>query len=56
MFKYMSETDLSCFCIENTKIILLEIPYGRMNSWVINELESIIYEQKLTVILAHLDR
>ena len=56
MVRRISEQDLSQLCIENTNLIMLEMPYGPFESWVINELEIIIYEQKLCPIIAHLDR
>ena len=52
----MSETDLRPLCMEDTDLLLVEFPFATMPYWLVEELEKIIVEQRLTLILAHLER
>lgn len=52
----ISKVDLRPLCIEGTNILLVELPFMRPPYWVFEELEEIAYTQKLTIMLAHLDR
>ncbi len=42
--------------INNTKYILLEMPFNKWNSRVFQEVENIIYNRKLIPVIAHLER
>lgn len=42
--------------INNTKYILLEMPFNKWNSRVFQEVDDIIYNRKLIPIIAHLER
>ena len=52
----ISRVDLHPLCLEGTDLLLVELPFVPPTGWLIEELENIIYEQRLTVMLAHLDR
>ena len=52
----MAQQDLRPLCIEGTSILLVELPFIRPPYWLFDELEEIIYTQRLTIMLAHLDR
>ena len=52
----ISRYDLRPFCIEGTDILLVELPFMAPSYWVMEELESLVYKQGLTLMLAHLDR
>lgn len=52
----ISKVDLRPLCIEGTSILLVELPFMRPPYWVFEELEEIAYSQRLTIMLAHLDR
>jgi len=52
----ISKVDLRPLCLEGTNILLVELPFMRPPYWVFEELEEIAYTQRLTVMLAHLDR
>lgn len=52
----ISKVDLRPLCIEGTDILLVELPFMRPPYWVFEELEEIAYTQRLTIMLAHLDR
>lgn len=52
----ISKVDLRPLCLEGTNILLVELPFMRPPYWVFEELEEIVYTQRLTVMLAHLDR
>ena len=52
----ISRLDLRPLCLEGTEILLVEIPFARMPYWLMEELETIVFGQRLTVMLAHLDR
>jgi protein-tyrosine phosphatase len=48
--------ELNRFCIENTKYIMLELPYTNYRDWMAAEIYNICYSYSLIPILAHLDR
>lgn len=52
----ISQVDLRPLCLEGTDLLLVELPFAPPPGWLIEELENIIYNQHLTVMLAHLDR
>ena len=54
--EHISRVDLRPLCLEGTDILLVELPFMRPPGWLIEELESIAYNQRLTIMLAHLDR
>lgn len=54
--EHISRVDLRPLCLEGTDVLLVELPFIRQPGWLIEELESIAYDQRLTVMLAHLDR
>jgi protein-tyrosine phosphatase len=48
--------ELDKLTIEDTRYLLLEMPFNRWNERVISEVETIIYERKLKPIIAHIER
>ncbi len=52
----LSSRDLKPLCIEGTRHILIELPFMPPTGWMAEELESIAMEQRLDIILAHVDR
>lgn len=42
--------------IENTSILLLELPFDKWDNSIIDEVDYLIRKRKFTVVLAHLDR
>lgn len=52
----ISRVDLRPLCLEGTSVLLVELPFMRAPYWLVEELESIVYDQSLTLMLAHLDR
>jgi len=50
------EKEISRLCIENTKYILLEMPFSNWSSLTINEVRSLIANRGITPILAHIER
>lgn len=52
----ISRYDLSPFCLQDTDILLVELPFMAPPYWVLEELEGLAYRQGLTLMLAHLDR
>lgn len=43
-------------CIGDTRVILLELPFCQWNEEILRDVEMIIGKQKLTVVLAHVER
>ena len=43
-------------CIEGTDVILLELPFGQWNREIYENVKNLIEVQKLTVVLAHVER
>lgn len=52
----ISRIDLRPLCIRGTDAVLLELPFMPAPHWLYEELEDIALGQRLTVILAHVDR
>lgn len=52
----VSQIDLRPLCLEGTDVLLVELPFMRSPYWLVEELESVVYDQSLTLMLAHLDR
>lgn len=56
-FSGMSKAEmLSKLCIEGTNLILIELPFCQWKKEVYQDIKQIIEKQKLTVILAHVER
>lgn len=54
--KGLSKQDLHPLCLEGTNKILIELPFSPPSAWLYEEMENIALEQRLDVILAHVDR
>lgn len=52
----ISRYDLSSFCLQDTNILLVEMPFMAPPIWLYEELERITTRQGLTLMYAHLDR
>ena len=52
----IGQIDLRPLCMRDTHAILLEMPFMPPPGWLYDELEDIALGQRLTVILAHVDR
>ena len=52
----ISRYDLSAFCLQDTNILLVEMPFSTPPYWLLEELENIVNRQNLTLMFAHLDR
>lgn len=48
--------DLDQFCVEGTSVLLLELPMDFSIDPYVTTLDGLLYERKLTVVLAHIDR
>jgi len=55
-FPHMSEADLSPLCIENTNILLLEMPFESWRGSVTDEIASLCLDRGYHVVLAHVER
>ena len=56
-FAGMGRADsLSRLCVQDTDILLLEMPFDQWNSDMLKDLEDILEKQKLRIVLAHLER
>lgn len=51
-----SSSMLPQLCIEGTGVLLLEMPFSQWDRSVLTDVSKIIRKQKLTVVLAHIDR
>ena len=47
---------LESLCIEGTRLLLLEMPISRWTEYTVRELEELTSSQKVTLILAHVER
>ena len=54
--EHISSIDLRPLCLEGTDILLVELPFMPPTGWLVEELENIAFNHKVTVMLAHLDR
>lgn len=52
----ISQLDLRPLCIEGTQCVMLELPFMTPPAWLLEEIENIVFDQKLVVMYAHLDR
>ena len=52
----ISRYDLRPFCLQDTDILLVEMPFSTPPFWLLEELENIVNRQNLTLMFAHLDR
>lgn len=43
-------------CINNTKYLLLEMPFAKWNNRVFQEVEDLIYNRRLVPVIAHIER
>lgn len=48
--------NLQSICIENTNVLMLEMPFHRWSGQMMNDVISLAQERELTVLLAHVDR
>ena len=56
-FNGISKMDgIEKLCINNSKYILLEMPFNKWNSRVFQEVDDLIYNRRLTPVIAHLER
>lgn len=55
-FETSKLSDLNKLAIENTRYILIEMPYSYWEEWVYESIEAIIYQHKLIPIIAHVER
>ena len=56
-FSGLSRLDeLPELCIENTDILLLEMPFRPWTEYMLREVEDLVYRRELTVLLAHIER
>ncbi len=56
-FPGMGKADrLKELCYKDTDLLLLEMPFAQWDDQVVRDVENIIRKQKLTVILAHIER
>ncbi len=52
----VSQLDLRPLCLQNSDVVLLELPFVSPPVWLYEEIENIAFEQGLRVMLAHVDR
>ena len=52
----ISRYDLRPFCLQDTNVLLVEMPFATPPYWLLEELENIVNTQGLTLMFAHLDR
>ncbi len=54
--KNFSQKDLKKLAINGTDSILLEFPFTDFEEWMVHEVEQVIYDHRLSPIIAHIDR
>lgn len=54
--EHVSTQDLRPLCLEGTDVLLVELPFMAPPGWLVEELENITYNHRVTIMLAHLDR
>ncbi len=52
----ISKIDLRPLCIEGSSCVMLELPFMTPPMWLFEEIENVVFDQKLTVMYAHIDR
>jgi len=50
------EKEITQLCIENTKFMLLEMPFSEWTSLTVNEIKNLIINRGITPIIAHIER
>jgi len=55
-FRDMGQADLSALCIQETNLLLVEMPFAQWTKKVYQDLESLIHRQHLKLIIAHVER
>lgn len=56
-FNGISKMDnIEKLCINNSRYILLEMPFNKWNSRVFQEVDDLIYNRKITPVIAHIER
>ncbi len=48
--------DLDKLCINNSRYMLLEMPFNKWSNKVLTEVENIIFDRKITPVIAHVER
>ena len=48
--------NLKDLCLENTKVILIEMPFEKWNEYIVNELIELSHRYMLQIVLAHIER
>ncbi len=48
--------EIDKLCIQNTSYLLLEMPFEKWTGKMLNEVEKLVYDRRITPIIAHLDR
>ena len=48
--------DVRSLCIEDTELILIELPYTSWNSWYNNEIYNLMAKHDVTPVMAHIER
>ena len=51
-----SARELPSLCVQNTDVLLLELPFEQWNSQVLQDVKDLIRKRKLTLVLAHIER
>ncbi len=54
--KNFSQSDLSKLTVNGTDILLIEFPFTEFKDWMIADIERVVYEHRLTPMIAHIDR
>ena len=49
-------SEIGKLCISETRTILLEMPFGQWNAGMMKDIEGLIFQQRLNVVLAHVER
>ena len=56
-FEGMSRVEaLDMFCLEGSRVLLVEMPFGPWPEWAVSEVVSLRERRGLTVVLAHIER
>lgn len=52
----ISRQPLQALCLAGTDYLMLELPFSPPPEWLYEEIENIVFDQKLRVVFAHVDR
>ena len=55
-FNHMHRMDLRPLCAQGTNVLLIELPFERWDSWVVDEIAALSLDQGYQVVLAHVER